>query len=69
MPPGWKSRAITAPSAAFVAAGARLAPLTVGAAGWRLDPPAGAEPRLIYVTPSCQHPLGVTMPMDAAAAS
>ena len=48
---------------AFVAAGARLAPLGVGEAGWDLQPPAIA-PRLIFVTPSCHHPLGVTMPME-----
>ncbi len=48
---------------AFVAAGAQLAPLGVGGAGWDLQPPAIA-PRLIFVTPSCHHPLGVTMPME-----
>ncbi len=50
--------------AAFMAAGARLAPLHVGSQGWTLDPPAGPTPRLIYVTPACQHPLGVTMRME-----
>lgn len=50
--------------AAFVAAGARLAPLLVDDRGWTLDPPAGAAPRLIYVTPSCHHPLGATMVME-----
>ena len=50
--------------AAFIAAGARLVPLHVGAQGWTLEPPAGAAPRLIYVTPACQHPLGVTMRME-----
>jgi GntR family transcriptional regulator/MocR family aminotransferase len=48
---------------AFVSAGAKLLPLEVGAGGWRLDPPA-AIPRMIFVTPSCQHPLGTTMPME-----
>ncbi len=46
---------------ALAAAGVTLAPLQVGRNGWRLDPPAGAKPRLIYVTPACQYPLGVTM--------
>jgi GntR family transcriptional regulator/MocR family aminotransferase len=50
-------------SAAFMSAGARLASLQVDDAGWQLDPP-GTIPRLIYVTPSCHHPLGVTMPME-----
>lgn len=48
---------------AFISAGAKLAPLHVGEAGWELDPPATA-PRLIFVTPSCHHPLGLTMPME-----
>ena len=47
----------------FVAAGAKLVPLRVGPTGWDLRPPS--EPiRLIYVTPSCQCPLGVTMRME-----
>lgn len=50
--------------AAFVAAGAQLVPLHVDAQGWRLDPPQNATPRVIYVTPACQHPLGATMLMD-----
>ena len=50
--------------AAFVAAGAQLVPLHVDNQGWRLTPPANLTPRLIYVTPACQHPLGVTMRMD-----
>lgn len=48
---------------AFVAAGARLVPLRVGDGGWNLEPPA-APPRLIFVTPSCHHPLGITMAME-----
>ena len=31
--------------------------------GWDLEPPP-VPPRLIFVTPSCHHPLGVTMPME-----
>lgn len=50
--------------AAFVSAGAQLAPLHVDEQGWRLTPPANVTPRLIYVTPACQHPLGATMRMD-----
>ncbi|MGE0007661.1 MAG: PLP-dependent aminotransferase family protein [Parvibaculaceae bacterium] len=48
--------------AAFLSAGARLAPLRVGDAGWDFTPPA-ARPRVIFVTPSCHHPLGLTMTM------
>ncbi|WP_457153877.1 rhizopine catabolism transcriptional regulator MocR [Mesorhizobium sp. P5_C1] len=48
---------------AFVSAGAKLAPLRVGNAGWNLDPPP-VIPRMIFVTPSCHHPLGITMPME-----
>jgi GntR family transcriptional regulator/MocR family aminotransferase len=50
--------------AAFAAAGAQLWPLFVGESGWNLDVPPGDTPRLIYVTPSSQHPMGATMPMD-----
>ena len=50
-------------AAAFLAAGAKLAPLSVGDSGWQLDPPE-TVPRVIYVTPSCHHPFGVTMPME-----
>ncbi len=50
--------------AAFVAAGAQLVPLHVDDQGWRLTPPTNLTPRVIYVTPACQHPLGATMRMD-----
>ncbi len=50
-------------AAAFLSAGARLLPLRVGNAGWDLDPPEGGPPRAIFVTPSCHHPLGLTMSM------
>jgi GntR family transcriptional regulator / MocR family aminotransferase len=50
-------------AAAFTAAGARLEPLHVDDGGWNLTPPA-AKPRVIFVTPSCQHPLGLTMAME-----
>lgn len=49
---------------AFLAAGARLAPLAVGRDGWQLPRPDAPAPRLVYLTPSCQHPLGITMPLD-----
>ena len=49
--------------AAFVAAGARLEPLRVNANEWVLDPPKNA-PRLAYLTPACQLPLGATMRME-----
>jgi GntR family transcriptional regulator/MocR family aminotransferase len=49
---------------AFVAAGAQLVALPVDLHGWRLDPPPTPTARLIFVTPACQHPLGVTMRMD-----
>ena len=50
--------------ASFVGASARLLPLHVGPGGWGLEPPAGPSPRLIYVTPASQQPLGQTMPME-----
>ncbi|HMN87059.1 MAG TPA: PLP-dependent aminotransferase family protein [Bauldia sp.] len=49
---------------AFLGAGARLAPLPVTPAGWQVPGPGGRPPRLVYVTPSCQHPLGITMPLE-----
>ena len=62
-PCGWRSRAITAPARPSSPPGAKLSPLQVDDAGWNLDPPP-ATPRLIFVTPSCHHPLGMTMPME-----
>ncbi len=49
--------------AAFAVSGARLISMPVDLDGWQLDPP-GVAPRLIYVTPACQHPLGITMRME-----
>jgi GntR family transcriptional regulator/MocR family aminotransferase len=50
--------------AAFTVAGARIVPIPVDQErGWRLDAP-DPTPRLIYVTPACQHPLGITMRME-----
>jgi GntR family transcriptional regulator/MocR family aminotransferase len=48
---------------AFVAAGAKLVPLPVGLDGWNLER-TSHPPRLIYITPACQYPLGVTMRME-----
>lgn len=50
-------------ASAFTAAGARLLPLRVNDGGWAFDPPE-VKPRLIFVTPSCHHPLGLTMSME-----
>jgi len=46
--------------AAFQSAGARLKSLKVDHKGWDFAAPA-VHPRVIFVTPSCHHPLGVTM--------
>lgn len=49
---------------AFLAAGARLAPLPVTEDGWSLDAMPDRPVKAIYVTPSCHHPLGATMRME-----
>jgi GntR family transcriptional regulator/MocR family aminotransferase len=49
---------------AFLAAGGRPAPLPVTPNGWQLETRDRPPPRLIFVTPSCQWPLGLVMPMD-----
>jgi len=49
---------------AFLAAGGRPVPLPVGPEGWRLEPGDLPPPRLIFVTPSCQWPLTLVMPME-----
>ncbi|MGX5802912.1 rhizopine catabolism transcriptional regulator MocR [Bradyrhizobium sp. Arg314] len=50
--------------AAFTVAGAKILPIPVDQErGWRFDMP-NPLPRLIYVTPACQHPLGITMRME-----
>ena len=49
---------------AFVGAGGFLRPLPVDEGGWRLDSEPVETPRLIYVTPACQHPLGMTMHVE-----
>jgi GntR family transcriptional regulator / MocR family aminotransferase len=50
-------------AAAFLSAGAELHPLRVGDDGWDLEPPP-EKPKVIFVTPSCHYPLGMTMPMQ-----
>jgi GntR family transcriptional regulator/MocR family aminotransferase len=52
-----------AAKATFTVAGANIVPLVVDRDGWQINQPEVA-PRLIYVTPACQHPLGITMRMD-----
>jgi GntR family transcriptional regulator/MocR family aminotransferase len=49
---------------AFLASGARLAPLKVDRRGWSLADPDLPPPRLIYVTPSCQWPFGTIMRIE-----
>ena len=49
---------------AFLGAGARLWPLPVSRDGWQVPGDSHSPPRLIYLTPSCQHPLGITMPLE-----
>lgn len=50
--------------AAFQSAGAVLQPLHVSETGWNFDRTGAGPIRLIYVTPSCQSPLGMTMRME-----
>ncbi len=48
-----------------LAAGARLAAVPVDEKGWHINRvAAGQAPRLIFLTPSCQSPLGITMRME-----
>ncbi len=49
---------------ALACAGASIEPLRVGPGGWELEAGSGRPPRLIFVTPSCQWPLGVVMRME-----
>jgi GntR family transcriptional regulator/MocR family aminotransferase len=53
-----------AAQSAFVAAGASIIPLPVSEEGWELSAPPEERLRAIYVTPSCQSPLGVTMRLE-----
>jgi GntR family transcriptional regulator / MocR family aminotransferase len=49
---------------ALIAAGGQLTPLPVDHEGWHLESIPEKDPRLIYITPSCQHPLGMTMRVE-----
>lgn len=49
---------------AFLSAGGRSVPIPVGLNGWDFDACDSQPPRLIFVTPSCQWPLGLVMPME-----
>ena len=49
---------------ALLASGAVLQPLPVNEQGWTIDESRLPAPRLIYVTPACQWPLGTTMRME-----
>jgi GntR family transcriptional regulator / MocR family aminotransferase len=49
---------------AFLGAGAKLHPLSVNRDGWQIPDEPSPRPSVIYVTPSCHHPLGVTMPLE-----
>ncbi len=49
---------------AFFGAGGRPVPLRVEPTGWQFDPDDAPRPKLIFVTPSCQWPLGLVMPME-----
>ena len=46
---------------ALLGSGARMVPLRVDRDGWQIDDPELPPPRAIFVTPSCQWPLGLTM--------
>jgi GntR family transcriptional regulator/MocR family aminotransferase len=48
---------------AFINAGGRPLPLRVSRDGWQMSDQR-ERPRLVFVTPSCQWPLGVVMPLD-----
>lgn len=54
----------TGAQGALLAAGAKLLPLPVDESGWHVPDIMKSRPRLIYVTPSCQFPLGLTMRME-----
>jgi GntR family transcriptional regulator/MocR family aminotransferase len=49
---------------ALLGSGARLGPLRVTRQGWEFGDGGLSPPRLIYVTPSCQWPLGTIMRME-----
>nr|WP_153444945.1 PLP-dependent aminotransferase family protein [Sinorhizobium meliloti] len=57
--PGYVNAAVL-----FAAAGADIKPLPVSEKGWDLEDVPDGPIRLIYSTPSCQQPLGLTMLME-----
>lgn len=50
--------------AAFSVAGGELHSLQVDEFGWNFNLPDGVKPRIICVTPACQHPFGITMTIE-----
>ncbi|MEI5680761.1 PLP-dependent aminotransferase family protein [Mesorhizobium sp. CCNWLW179-1] len=48
----------------FRAVGAEILPLKVSSEGWDLQHLPTGNPRVIYTTPSSQHPLGITMRIE-----
>ncbi len=49
---------------AFSSARSEIRPLRVNESGWALDELPPESPKLIYVTPSSQHPLAITMRIE-----
>ncbi len=54
----------TGAQGAFLAAGTKLRPLHVRDGEWQINKLGKIRPKLIYLTPSCQFPLGYTMRME-----
>lgn len=54
----------TGAQGAFLAAGAKLLPLRVTRRHWDVDAVLRDRPKLVYLTPSCQFPLGTTMRIE-----
>lgn len=50
--------------AAFSVAGGELHALQVDEFGWNFQLPGALKPRIICVTPACQHPFGITMTIE-----
>ncbi len=50
--------------AAFSVAGGELHALPVDEFGWNFNLAEGLKPRIICVTPACQHPFGITMTIE-----
>lgn len=54
----------TGAQGAFRSANVKLRPLIVDSKGWHIKNLNKINPKLIYLTPSCQFPLGLTMPIE-----